>query len=81
MQAPRTAVQRNRSRLVSAAREAFNEKGPGPSLEEIARRAGVGPVRSTATSPARTIWSLRFSTIGSPRGAKAQTPPRAVPTR
>ncbi|ODR07267.1 hypothetical protein BHQ21_09425 [Mycobacterium sherrisii] len=42
MRAPRKDVQRNRQRLVAAAREAFNEQGPGTSLEEIARRAGVG---------------------------------------
>ncbi|WP_284745613.1 TetR/AcrR family transcriptional regulator [Amycolatopsis sp. RTGN1] len=34
---------RNRQRLVSAARDAFGEHGPEASLEEIARRAGVGP--------------------------------------
>jgi AcrR family transcriptional regulator len=40
---PRRDAQRNRQRLVTAAREAFNEQGPGASLEEIARQAGVGP--------------------------------------
>lgn len=35
-------MQRNRHKLVTAAREAFNEQGPQTSLEEIARRAGVG---------------------------------------
>ncbi|MEU8636186.1 helix-turn-helix domain-containing protein [Amycolatopsis sp. NPDC048633] len=34
---------RNRQRLVSAARDAFGEHGSEASLEEIARRAGVGP--------------------------------------
>ncbi|MEL3947619.1 TetR/AcrR family transcriptional regulator [Streptomyces sp. LNU-CPARS28] len=34
---------RNRERIVSAAREAFAEAGPEASLNEIARRAGVGP--------------------------------------
>ncbi|WP_067337630.1 TetR/AcrR family transcriptional regulator [Mycobacterium sp. 1245111.1] len=43
MRAPRKDVQRNRQRLVSAAREAFNEQGPGTTLEEVARRACVGP--------------------------------------
>lgn len=42
MRAPRKDVQRNRQRLVTAARDAFNEQGPQTSLEEIARRAGVG---------------------------------------
>jgi len=43
MRAPRKDVQRNRQRLVTAARQAFNDDGPNVSLEEIARRAGVGP--------------------------------------
>jgi AcrR family transcriptional regulator len=43
MRAPRKDVLRNRQRLVTAAREAFIEYGPEISLEEIARRAGVGP--------------------------------------
>lgn len=34
---------RNRERIVAAAREAFAEAGPEASLNEIARRAGVGP--------------------------------------
>lgn len=43
MRSPRRDVQRNRQRLITAAREAFNDLGPGASLDEIARRAGVGP--------------------------------------
>lgn len=39
---PRADAQRNRERLVEAAKVAFAEKGPDASLEEIARRAGVG---------------------------------------
>ncbi|RSS43750.1 TetR/AcrR family transcriptional regulator [Streptomyces sp. WAC07061] len=38
----RTDARRNRERLVAAAREVFAEAGPGASLNEIARRAGVG---------------------------------------
>lgn len=33
---------RNRERLMQAAKAAFTETGPGVSLDEIARRAGVG---------------------------------------
>ncbi|MEU8137749.1 TetR/AcrR family transcriptional regulator [Streptodolium elevatio] len=33
----------NRERIVAAAREVFAEDGPDASLNEIARRAGVGP--------------------------------------
>lgn len=39
----RTDARLNRARLVAAAREVFAEAGPGASLNEIARRAGVGP--------------------------------------
>ncbi|MGA4844009.1 TetR/AcrR family transcriptional regulator [Streptomyces sp. G45] len=39
----RTDARRNRERLVAAAQEVFAEAGPGASLNEIARRAGVGP--------------------------------------
>jgi AcrR family transcriptional regulator len=43
MRVPRRDLVRNRQRLVTAAREAFIEHGPEVSLEEIARRAAVGP--------------------------------------
>ncbi|RST01852.1 TetR/AcrR family transcriptional regulator [Streptomyces sp. WAC07149] len=39
----RTDARLNRERLVAAARDVFAEDGPGASLNEIARRAGVGP--------------------------------------
>jgi len=40
--APRADVQRNRQKLLDAAREAFGEHGTSTALEDIARRAGVG---------------------------------------
>lgn len=40
--APRADAVRNRSRLVDAAAEAFAEHGVDASLEDVARRAGVG---------------------------------------
>ena len=39
---PRADAQRNRERLIDAAKSAFAEAGPEVSLEEVARRAGVG---------------------------------------
>jgi AcrR family transcriptional regulator len=39
---PRADGQRNRERLVDAAKAAFSDAGADVSLEEIARRAGVG---------------------------------------
>ncbi|XVQ08036.1 TetR/AcrR family transcriptional regulator [Spirillospora sp. CA-255316] len=41
--APRADARRNRERIVEAARETFAAEGPGASLNEIARRAGIGP--------------------------------------
>ncbi|REK89385.1 TetR/AcrR family transcriptional regulator [Streptomyces inhibens] len=38
----RNDVRRNRERLIAAAQETFAEAGPEASLNEIARRAGVG---------------------------------------
>jgi AcrR family transcriptional regulator len=40
---PRADALRNRERVLTAAREAFAADGPSVSLDDIARRAGVGP--------------------------------------
>ena len=39
----RADAQRNRDRIVETAREVFREKGYDASLDEVAKRAGVGP--------------------------------------
>ena len=39
----RADAQRNRERLIEAAREVFREQGYDASLDEVAKRAGVGP--------------------------------------
>jgi AcrR family transcriptional regulator len=39
----RADARRNRDRLIAAARDAFAERGAEASLDDIARRAGVGP--------------------------------------
>jgi AcrR family transcriptional regulator len=39
---PRADAQRNRERLLEVAKAAFADEGPNVSLDEIARRAGVG---------------------------------------
>lgn len=41
--AMRADARRNFERLIVAAREAFTEHGPDASLDDVARRAGVGP--------------------------------------
>src|SRR6201997_5153217 len=40
---PRTDAQRNRERILEAAKEAFTQSGADTSLDDIAREAGVGP--------------------------------------
>jgi len=39
---PRTDAQRNRERILEAAKEAFTRSGANTSLDDIARQAGVG---------------------------------------
>jgi AcrR family transcriptional regulator len=40
---PRADAERNRDRVLEAAKEAFTRSGPDASLDEIAKQAGVGP--------------------------------------
>jgi AcrR family transcriptional regulator len=40
---PRRDAQRNRERILEVAREAFSRSGANASLDDIARKAGVGP--------------------------------------
>lgn len=40
---PRSDGRRNREAIVQAAKEAFTENGAGTSLDDIAKKAGVGP--------------------------------------
>jgi AcrR family transcriptional regulator len=39
----RADARRNQERLIASAREVFNERGVDAKMDEIARRAGVGP--------------------------------------
>src|ERR1700739_2651611 len=40
---PRTDAQRNRERILEIAKQAFTRSGADTSLDDIAKRAGVGP--------------------------------------
>src|SRR6516165_2905943 len=40
---PRADAERNRARVLGAAKEAFTRSGPDASLDDIAKQAGVGP--------------------------------------
>ncbi len=50
---PRADAQRNRQRLLEAAKEAFTRSGADTSLEDIAKQAGVGPGTLYRHFPAR----------------------------
>src|SRR6516225_8818678 len=40
---PRTDAKRNRERILEVAKEAFTRSGANASLDDIAKKAGVGP--------------------------------------
>ena len=50
---PRTDAQRNRERILEAAKQAFSRSGDSASLDEIAKEAGVGPGTLYRHFPAR----------------------------
>lgn len=52
---PRVDAQRNRERLLEVARQAFTEHGAEATLEEIARRAEVGPGTLYRHFPTREV--------------------------
>jgi AcrR family transcriptional regulator len=49
----RADAERNRSKIIAVAREAFAEPGAAPSMAEIARRAGVGMATLYRNFPGR----------------------------
>ncbi|GJF26830.1 MULTISPECIES: TetR/AcrR family transcriptional regulator [Streptomyces] len=51
--ARRADAERNRSKIIAVAREAFAEPGAAPSMAEIARRAGVGMATLYRNFPGR----------------------------
>jgi AcrR family transcriptional regulator len=51
----RIDAQRNRERLLETAREAFAKHGPEATLDDIARRAGVGPGTLYRHFPTRDV--------------------------
>jgi AcrR family transcriptional regulator len=50
---PRSDAQRNRERILEVAKQEFTHSGANASLEEIARKAGVGPGTLYRHFPAR----------------------------
>lgn len=52
--APRSDATRNTERLLAAARELFEERGPNVSMDKIAQRAGVGNATLYRRFPSRS---------------------------
>ena len=50
---PRADAQRNRERILEVAKQAFTRSGANASLDDIAKRAGVGPGTLYRHFPAR----------------------------
>lgn len=79
----RADAQRNYDKLVAAAREVFAERGAEGSLDEIAKRAGVGPGTLYRHFPTRDDlidalmrdWSARV-VADSEAAASGELPPR-----
>lgn len=63
----RTDAQRNRERILEAAKDAFTRYGANASLDDIARQAVVGPGLYTVTFP-QGMRSLRVSITARSRG-------------
>lgn len=64
----RADAQRNRERILSAAEEVFLEKGASASLDDVAKRAGVGIGTLYRRFPSRedllaAAYSARFSSL------------------
>jgi hypothetical protein len=55
----RADARRNLDRILEVAVDAFAELGPDVTMDEIARRAGVGHGTSSATSRPRTAFAQR----------------------
>lgn len=68
---PRADALRNRERVLAAAREAFATDGPSTSLDEIARRAGLGPGTLHRHFP--TKQALLTAVIADRLGSLAET--------
>lgn len=72
----RADAQRNRERILSAAEEVFLEKGAGASLEDVAKRAGVGigtlyrrfPTREDLLAASYSARFLEFAETSRVRG-------------
>jgi AcrR family transcriptional regulator len=77
---PRTDAQRNRQRILEAAKEAFTRSGANASLDDIARQAGVGPGTLYRHFPARNellkaVYRTEVEKLAAAQQKFAQTMP------
>ncbi|MDX6326739.1 MAG: hypothetical protein QOK15_3093 [Nocardioidaceae bacterium] len=81
----RADAQRNRDRIVDAARDVFRERGYDASLDEVAKRAGVGagtlyrhfPTRENLVDAIMQSWVDRVDEAAG-KAAAHEGPPREV---
>lgn len=80
----RADAQRNRERILAAAEEVFLERGAGASLEDVAKRAGVGIGTLYRRFPTReallaATYSARFLSLAqTSRARDAELDPRGA---
>ncbi|PMR71943.1 MULTISPECIES: TetR/AcrR family transcriptional regulator [Halomonadaceae] len=76
----RADAQRNRERILAAAEEVFLERGVGASLEDVAKRAGVGigtlyrrfPTREALLAATYNARLLSFAEVSRARGGEME---------
>ena len=77
---PRADAQRNRRRILAAAKEAFTRSGANASLDDIAKQAGVGPGTLYRHFPTRdalleAVYQAEVDTLAAAAADLARTMP------
>jgi len=77
---PRADAERNRERILEAAKEAFSRDGANASLDDIAKQAGVGPGTLYRHFPAReellqSVYRTELEKLAAAEQKFAQTMP------
>jgi AcrR family transcriptional regulator len=77
---PRTDAQRNRERILELAKQAFTRSGADTSLDDIAKRAGVGPGTLYRHFPTRAellkaVYRDNLESLATAGGKFAETMP------
>src|ERR1700676_295106 len=77
---PRAVAQRNRERILEVAKQEFTQSGANASLEEIAKKAGVGPGTLYRHFPTRedlleAVYRTEFEKLAAAERKFAETLP------